>query len=95
MSALEIIPLVMSIVTFIGAAITYWRGKIQKQYAAERALTHIRNDIGSMSNNIAGELKELDHRLSEIEGDMKELKATLSVCLRGDGNQSGFFGSRR
>lgn len=92
MVSLDFVPIVLSAITFIAAAITWYRGAIQKSYAAERDFGHLKRSIDQLSSNMADGLRENDHRLELIERDLLEIKAALNVLLRGKGEGSGFFG---
>jgi len=53
----------------------------QKSYAAERDFGHLLRQYDTLSGNIATIQKFQDHQLDEVEQDIREVKAMLTILL--------------
>ena len=85
---LEHIPLIMGVISFIGAALTYYGGTVKKRYAAERNFNHLKNSYENLSQNLTALDEMIDTRLDTQLGEIKEIKAMLTVLMTQLGGQT-------
>ncbi len=81
----EYLPLIMGVVSFIGAAATWYDAVVRKRYAAERAVGHLTNNYAALSGNVAALDKMLDDRLDVIQREHLEMKLLLQVLITQSG----------
>ncbi|MEM9150665.1 MAG: hypothetical protein AAGB19_09455 [Cyanobacteria bacterium P01_F01_bin.3] len=88
----EHIPLLMGVVSFIGAGLTWFDATIRKRYASERAVGHLTKNYESLSANVGHMDRMLDERLDAVQRENLELKMMLQVLITKAGGSSQFFG---
>ena len=81
----EYLPLIMGVVSFLGAALTWYDAVVRKRYAAERAVGHLTNNYAALSGNVATLDKMLDDRLDEIQREHLEMKILLHILITQSG----------
>ena len=81
----EYLPLIMGVVSFLGAALTWYDAVVRKRYAAERAVGHLTNNYAALSGNVATLDKMLDDRLDTIQREHLEIKLLLQVLVTQSG----------
>lgn len=81
----EYLPLIMGVVSFLGAGATWYDAVVRKRYAAERAVGHLTNNYASLSGNIATLDKMLDDRLDEIQREHIEIRLLLQILITNSG----------
>lgn len=79
------LPLIMGVVSFVGAALTWYDAVVRKRYAAERAVGHLTNNYASLSANVSALDKMLDDRLDVIQREHLEIKLLLQVLISHSG----------
>lgn len=75
----EYLPLIMGVVSFCGAALTWYDAAVRKRYASERAVEHLKRNYESLSMNVATLDKMLDQRFDAMEKDNLERKILLQI----------------
>jgi hypothetical protein len=68
----------IGILSLLGGFFLWYKGSVEKRYAAERDFAHLRRNQEQISNGLAAIDKFLDDRLDEQRGELKEIKA---LCL--------------
>ena len=73
----------IGILSLLAGFFLWYKGSVEKRYAAERDFQHLRRNQEQMSDAIASIDKFLDDRLDEQRGELKEIKALcISVSQR-------------
>ncbi|MEO1741296.1 MAG: hypothetical protein AAFR99_05750 [Cyanobacteria bacterium J06629_9] len=62
-------------------AIAWYRGSVEKAYAAKRDFGHLKRNYEGVSATLAGMDKTLDDRFDRIELDQREIKALVQTAL--------------
>ena len=62
-------------------AIAWYRGSVEKAYAAKRDFGHLKNNYKGLSGAIADIDKTLDTRFDRIDLEQRETKALLQTVL--------------
>jgi hypothetical protein len=86
----EYIPLVMGVISFIGAAATWYGGAVKKNYASERDFGHLKNSYDNLNRNIEQLDRMFDQRLDQIEREQLKTTALIQamiVRVAGTGSQ--------
>lgn len=73
------LPLIMGVVSFCGAALTWYDAAVRKRYASERAVEHLKRNYESLVANIAAIDRMLDQRLDAMERDDLERRMLLQL----------------
>jgi hypothetical protein len=77
----NIISLVMGLSSFIGGMVLWYRGSVEKRYAAERDFAHLRRNY----EQLCQELMELEEKIDTKSGTLLtqflEIKALLYAVL--------------
>jgi hypothetical protein len=81
----EYLPLIMGVVSFVGAALTWYDAVVRKRYAAERAVGHLTTNYAALSGNVATLDRMLDDRLDTIQREHSEIKILLQVLITQSG----------
>lgn len=68
----------IGILSLLGGFVLWYKGSVEKRYAAERDFNHLRRSQEQLGNAIAAIDTFLDDRLDEQRGELKEIKA---LCL--------------
>ena len=76
---IEYLPLIMGVVSFGGAALTWYDAAVRKRYASERAVEHLKKNYESLVHNIAAIDRMLDQRLDAMERDDLERRMLLQL----------------
>lgn len=76
-SLTTVLSLAIGITSLAGGFLLWHKGSVEKRYAAERDFSHIRNDLRSLSANLAHETEEAERAFNEIRFELKEAKALL------------------
>lgn len=90
----SVIGFVISIVTFSGGLLAFWRGSVEKRYAAERDFNHLKNNQLQIGEAIAMLQRDVDDNQHKIEVELAQLKTLLTVVIAKTGgeNTGGFRG---
>ncbi len=65
----------IGILSLLGGFFLWYKGSVEKRYAAERDFAHLRRNQEQISNALATIDKFLDDKLDEQRGELKEIKA--------------------
>ncbi|MBD2090213.1 hypothetical protein H6F67_10150 [Microcoleus sp. FACHB-1515] len=92
----------LSVFAAVSGAMMWYRGSIQKSYAAERDFRHLRNNQESHAKALAmvdGEVKELRDEIAERfhrqETELVQIKSLLMAQFARNGDSiSGIFGRK-
>ena len=71
-------------------AIAWYRGAVEKAYAAKRDFGHLKNNYKGLSDAVAQMDRTLDDRFDRIELELRELKAQLQAVLMQSGSPTLF-----
>lgn len=71
----SIISLVVGLVSLTGGFLLWYRGAVEKRYAAERAFSHIRADLSAISTHLNQHAEEVDEGMLNLRLELKELKS--------------------
>jgi len=82
MQFLEYATAIIGITTFIGGSIAWYKGAIEKQYAAQRDFNHLRRNQEQLIQNLDTLFKESDRRFDTIERQLVEIKGIFYSFLR-------------
>lgn len=66
----SLIPLLLGVASFIAGAIAWYRGAVEKRYAAERDFQHLRRNYEQLAISV----KELDDCLKETHQTLSSYK---------------------
>jgi hypothetical protein len=72
-----IIGLSLGILTFIGGLIAYYRGSVEKGYAAKRDFGHLKNNYQQLATNQDQILREQDERFDRLDLTLARIEALL------------------
>ena len=76
---IEYLPLAMGVISFAGAALTWYDAAVRKRFASERAIEHLKKNYEQLSVNIAAIDRMLDQRLDAMERDDLERRMLLQL----------------
>ena len=65
-NAATAIALVISIASFLGGLIMWYRGSVEKRYAAERDFNHLKRNYEQLAASLAALMQAEDERFDEI-----------------------------
>lgn len=68
----------IGILSLLAGFFLWYKGSVEKRYAAERDFQHLRRNQEQMADAISSIDKFLDDRLDEQRGELKEIK---SLCI--------------
>lgn len=98
---IALVGLTLGVLSFIGGFALWYRGAIEKRYAAERAFGHIKRNQEQLAANLEVLSRDFDDQIHNLQGELKEIKAySLSLSQRFEviltrlEAQSGIFGRR-
>lgn len=98
---ISLIGVILGCLSFCGGFILWWKGSIEKRYAAQRDFGHLKRNQEQLISNLAHTAEKQESELVEIRSDLKEIKAlSLSLSQRFElilvrlESQSGIFGKR-
>lgn len=77
----NIIPLGISVITFVCGLFAWFRGAVEKEYAAKRDFGYLKNNYAQMSANLGTIHKDLEERLEDLEKDLIEIKGLLNLLV--------------
>ena len=65
-NAATAIALIISIASFLGGLIMWYRGSVEKRYAAERDFNHLKRNYEQLAASLATLMQAEDERFDEI-----------------------------
>lgn len=71
------IPLVIGVIGSCFGAVAWYRGAVEKRYAAQRDFAHLRENQKQISSSVNDLFKEQDRRFDTLEKDISELKMLM------------------
>lgn len=96
MDAPAFISLIMGLASFLSGLLLWYKGSIEKRYAAQRDFGHLKRNYESLSEGVNLQAKEMDRRFDQVEADLREIKILLQVQLAKQGDSiSGVLGSKK
>lgn len=91
----EYLPLIMGVVSFVGAAATWYGGAVKKSYASERDFGHLKNSYDNLSRNVEQLDRMIDQRFDQIEREQTKTTALIhAMVVRLSGSNSQIFNSK-
>lgn len=82
------IGLLMGVISFVAGAVTWYRGSVEKRYAAERDFNHVRRNLEQLSGNLNDFAEEMDHRFDQTNGELIQVKSLLMALLAKAGDST-------
>ncbi|MDX2215299.1 MAG: hypothetical protein SFY66_18690 [Oculatellaceae cyanobacterium bins.114] len=76
--SLEILATVLGITSLIAGGIAWYRGSVQKAYAAEREMGHIKQNLQQLGQGLGS----IDKELEELNRVIVEIKALILAQTR-------------
>ena len=73
----SLIALGIGVITFLGGALAWYAGAVEKRYAAQRDFQHLRRNQEQINNGINTILKDQDRRFDTIEKELSESKMLI------------------
>lgn len=56
---------IIAVLTFLGGALMWYRGAVEKSYAAKRDFGHLKNNLATMNANLDTLLTDVDQKFEE------------------------------
>jgi NAD/NADP transhydrogenase beta subunit len=81
------IGFLISLVTFSGGVIAFWRGSVVKSYAAERDFNHLKNNQLQIGEAIAMLSRDVDENQHKIDVELAQIKTLLTVVIAKTGGE--------
>jgi hypothetical protein len=67
----------LGIITFLGGLLAWYRGSVEKSYAAKRDFGHLKKSLETLITNLETLRAEDDRRFDELKDRQLEIKAML------------------
>jgi len=80
-SHLTILTSAISIVTFLGGCLAYYRSSVEKNFADTRDFNHVKNNQQQLSQNLQEISTEMDSRFDDLKLQIADLKGLLYAAL--------------
>jgi hypothetical protein len=71
--ALGIATSALSILTFCGGLVAYFKASARKEYASERDINHLKNSVDQLSRNVETLWQQSDRRFDFVDLKLTEL----------------------
>lgn len=84
MDLISILSITLGLFSFLGGALLWYKGSVEKRYAAQRDFNHLKNNYQQMSEALAAIAKDMDTRFDSTDDQLKEIKLTIQYRLGGD-----------
>ena len=72
-----VVSLAIGVITFIGGLLAWYRGAVEKRYAAERDFNHLKRNYEQLANSLGSLMKDEEDRFDELRLELRELKFQL------------------
>ena len=96
MDAPALISLIMGLASFLSGLLLWYKGSVEKRYAAQRDFGHLKRNYQQLSEGVSLQAKEMDRRFDQVEADLREIKILLQVQLAKQGDSiSGILGYKK
>jgi hypothetical protein len=82
----SLISLFLGVAGFTTGSVMWWKGSIEKRYAAERDFSHLRRNQEQISNSLGLIDKELDERFHNLNMELVQIKSLLMAILAKSGD---------
>jgi hypothetical protein len=80
---ISLLGLGMGLTSFLGGLVLWYKGAIEKRYAAQRDFGHLKRNQEQLASSLETVAKDFDHQLDILRSDTKEIKAyTLTLSQR-------------
>lgn len=86
MDVASIAGLAMGLLSFLSGGVLWYKGSVEKRYAAQRDFGHLKNNYRQMSEAIATQAKDVDSRFDSLDDQLKEIKMMIQFKV---GDKSG------
>ena len=86
MDVASIAGLAMGLLSFLSGGVLWYKGSVEKRYAAQRDFGHLKNNYKQMSEAIAIQSKEVDARFDSLDDKLREIKMMIQFKV---GDKSG------
>lgn len=80
------ISLVLGLSTFTAGCIAYWRGSVEKAFAAQRDFQHLKRNQEQIVMALQDIAKEQDEKLNDLTLEMVRLNALLTASMAKSGD---------
>lgn len=77
MDLASILSISMGLFSFLAGALLWYKGSVEKRYAAQRDFGHLKNSYNQLSRALETLVKEQDERFDQIDDSVKELKLII------------------
>jgi len=84
---ISLFSVLIALVSLLGGSIAWYRGIVQKKYAAERDFGHLKRSFEALSQNLGTMNQMLDQRFDRLDLGILELKALSYRGGRGPDSQ--------
>ena len=81
MDWLNLLSVGLGLASFLGGLLLWYRGAVEKQYAAQRDFGHLKRHYEQMGQNLVTLTREFDRRFDDLEADIKDVKSFLNVLI--------------
>lgn len=81
----EYLPLIMGVLSFLGAGATWYDAAARKRYSAERAVNTLTNNYGALSRELSMLTKLVDDRFDTLQRENLELKLLIQMLMTQSG----------
>ena len=81
-----LIGLLIGLFSFLSGAALWYKGSIEKKYAAERDFAHLRRNQEQIASGIVAVNDEIDERFHAMNLELVQIKALLMAVLAKSGD---------
>lgn len=75
------LSLVMGLGSFLASLLFWYKGSVEKRYAAQRDFGHLRRNYEQLSQAVAQLGEELDQRMDAVDNRLQEISLILQFKL--------------
>lgn len=84
----SLISLGLGLISFLSGAVLWYKGSVEKRYAAQRDFGHLKNNYKQLALALDTFSKESDERFDRIDDTLKELKLIIEYKVGSSKNAS-------
>lgn len=84
----NVLSIALGAISFAAGALLWYKGSIEKQYAAQRDFGHLKRQYEQMSSIITQQNREMDRRLDNLEADVRDVKSFLQILVTRGSDES-------
>lgn len=75
------LSLIMGLASFLSGILFWYKGSIEKRYAAQRDFGHLKRNYEQLSQGVADLGEDMDQRLDSIDKRLQEISMILQFKL--------------